>query len=101
MVLVPARSARLSGDSAGGVHPRLGRPPRGLRTARGLVEPQLLGAPQQRPQVVQAAVYHAKCACLHQRVTERGRLDRAGPNTIQFGNRYAWAPGFDRLVLPG
>jgi hypothetical protein len=25
---------------------------------------------------------------------------RAGANTIQFGNRYAWAPDFDRLLLP-
>lgn len=26
---------------------------------------------------------------------------RAGANTVEFGNRYSWAPDFDRLVLPG
>jgi hypothetical protein len=26
---------------------------------------------------------------------------RAGPNEIRFGNRWDWAPDFDRLVLPG
>lgn len=26
---------------------------------------------------------------------------RAGANEVEFGNRYSWAPDFDRIVLPG